>query len=273
MKINLDNIELGSQLKQEVERLLTIPKNGRSDLEQMWYLMDKVWEDFDCDNKNLEWVKIDKFYSHPVWLLNGLFIEQHALSIQHREAISEWVFNHGFCSVVDYGGGFGTIAKLIATKNSSCEVHIYEPHPSKFAVQCLKKFSNISIVQDLDVYDCLISTDVLEHVHDPLVTFSEMIRSVKLGGSLIIANNFSPVIQCHLPQTFHLKYTFSFFAHKMGLKKVGRLEGSHATIYEKQKESDFNWSILRKYELISKYCYPAIENTKMIICPVKRLFR
>jgi len=37
--------------------------------------MDLVWDDYGCDNKNLNWENIGKFYSHPVWLLNGLFIE------------------------------------------------------------------------------------------------------------------------------------------------------------------------------------------------------
>ena len=119
----------------------------------------------------------------------------------------------------------------------------------------------------------MISTDVLEHVPDPIVTFSEMISAVKIGGSLIIANNFTPVIQCHLPQTFHLKYTFSLFAQKMGLKTVGRLEGSHATIFKKEKDVVVNWSMLRKYEAISKLCYPIIEIAKPIIRPIKRIFR
>ena len=81
----------------------------------------------------LENINLD-FYSHPVWLLNGLFIEQHSLSLQHRVAISDWVVEQGFDTVIDYGGGFGTIAKLIATKRPSCKIHIYEPHPSEFTI-------------------------------------------------------------------------------------------------------------------------------------------
>jgi len=34
--------------------------------------MDLIWDDYECDNKKLDWEKIGKFYSHPVWLLNGL---------------------------------------------------------------------------------------------------------------------------------------------------------------------------------------------------------
>ena len=100
-----------------------------------------------------------------------------------------------------------------------------------------------------------------------------MIRAVKIGGTLVIANNFTSVIQFHLPHNFHLKYTFTFFAQKMGLEKLGRLEGTHATIYKKQQQSDFIWSNLRKYERISKSFYPVIETVKPIIRPIKRILR
>lgn len=273
MQVCLENLNFDSYSKQEIERLLSIPQNRRSDLEQMWYLMDKVWDEFGCDNKNLDWEKIGKFYSHPVWLLNGLFIEQHALSMQHREAISDWVVKQRCDSVVDYGGGFGTIARLIATKNPSCRIHIYEPHPCNFVVQRFKHFDNIYIGQDLEVYDCLISTDVLEHVPDPIATFAEMVRAVKKDGFFIIANNFTPVIQCHLPHTFHFKYSFSIFAKKMGLKKIGPMNGSHATIFMKEKDVVFNWPMLRKYEALSKCCYPVIETVKPIMRSIKRIFR
>lgn len=219
MQIHLEKLELDPFSEEEISRLLSVPQNDRTDLEQMWFLMDKVWEDYGCDNRRLDWNQIGKFYSHPVWLLNGLFIEQHDLSMQQRDAISDWIVNREIKSVVDYGGGFGTIAKLIAEKDPLCKIDIYEPHPSEFAINRLKKFENINIVDKLNKYDCLISTDVLEHVHQPLSTLSEMIKSVNVQGYLINANNFTPVIQCHLPHTFHLKYTFDFFAKRLGLKK------------------------------------------------------
>jgi len=69
----------------------------------------------------------------------------------------------------------------------------------------------------------LIAIDVLEHVPDPLINFAEMIKSVKLSGYLVIANNFRPVIKCHLPQVFHFRYTFNQFAIMMGLEVIGAL--------------------------------------------------
>lgn len=272
MTINLTDKNLTQTEKKEIEKLLQREKKGLDDLEQMWYLMDLVWDDFQCDNKNLDWENIGRFYSHPVWLLNGLFIEQHDVSMEHRHAISDWIAERSFQEVVDFGGGFGTLARLIASKNPNTTMDIYEPHPSQFGLKRAAEFPNIHVIATLGrEYDCLVSTDVLEHVPDPLKDFFEMIKSVKTNGYLVVANCFLPVIKCHLPQTFHLKYTFNRFAKMMGLEVVGLLEGSHATIYKKVAVVEPNWNKIRFYEKLSKIAFPVIETLKPLLRPIKRM--
>jgi hypothetical protein len=60
------------------------------DLKGMWALMDAAWEECHCDHEVID-KRISRFYSHPVWLLNGLFIEQHAESLSHRRDFTEYV--------------------------------------------------------------------------------------------------------------------------------------------------------------------------------------
>ncbi len=125
MNINCSDFNLNQAVKNEISRLLGLIDHHKDDLENIWQLMDMVWDEYDCNNKTLNWDNIDKFYSHPVWLLNGLFIEQHALSMQHRNAISDWIANNSSINkILDYGGGFGTLARLIADKNPSLLVDI-----------------------------------------------------------------------------------------------------------------------------------------------------
>jgi len=272
MNINLTDKNLTKIEEDEIAKLLKRKKQGLNDLEQMWYLMDLIWDDYECDNENLDWLKIGKFYSHPVWLLNGLFIEQHDISMGHRHAISDWIVQNNFKNVVDYGGGFGTLARLVAQKDNNIKMNIYEPHPSEFGLKRATEFNNINIIGKLELdYDCLMSTDVLEHVSDPLTDFTNMIKSVKNGGYLIIANAFYPMIKCHLPQDFHFRYSFNFFAKMMGLEVVGLLKGSHATIFKKIEEKEINWSKIRFYEKLSKIAFPIIEVLKPILRPIKRM--
>jgi 2-polyprenyl-6-hydroxyphenyl methylase/3-demethylubiquinone-9 3-methyltransferase len=275
MDIKLDDKNLTPVEREEIEELLLRENREiKTDLEQMWYLMDLIWDDYECDSRSLNWDKIGAFYSHSVWLLNGLFIEQDEESMGHRDAISDWVVSQGFKRVVDYGGGFGTLARMVAQKDEQIEMNIYEPHPSEFGLKRAKEFSNIEIIGELSSdYDCLLSTDVLEHVPDPLDDFSKMIQSVKVGGFLVIANCFFPVIKSHLPQVFHFRYSFNHFAKIMGLDVVGILEGSHATIYKKIDKRDLDWKKIRRYEKLSKMTFPIIEQLLPILRPIKKVLK
>ncbi len=275
MEIDLSNKNLTWEERDRIEHLLT--RESRTldtDLEQIWYLMDLVCDDLKCNNKNLDQENIEQYYSHPVWLLNGLFIEQDKVSMGHRHAIADWVARNGSLKVIDYGGGFGTLARLIAEKCTGMQVDIFEPHPSRFGLKRTGEFQNITIVDKLDSdYDCLISTDVLEHVPDPLSDFSGMIESVKVGGHLVVANAFFPVIKCHLPRDFHFRYSFNIFARIMGLEKAGALQGSHATIYRKTDSRKHNWKKIRFYERLSRLLFPFLETAMPVARPVKRLSR
>ncbi len=275
MEINYLDLDIDQAVKDEISRLLESLDNNKNDLENVWQLMDMVWDECRCNNKKLNWDNIDKFYFHPVWLLNGLFIEQHALSMRHRHAISDWISgNHSIKKVLDYGGGFGTLARLIADKKPSLSVDIYEPHPSDYLKQKISDYPKIQFFSNIKYkYDLLVSTDVLEHVPDPLKTFEEMILSVRNNGYLIIANNFFPVIKCHLPQTFHLRYTFNVFAKFMGLAIVGPLEGSHATIFTKISDKHVNWPVVRLLEKISKGIFSMLECLEPILRPVYKLVK
>jgi len=237
--------------------------------------MDKVWDELGCDNKNLDWNQIDKFYRHPVWKLNGLFIEQHDLSMQHRHAISNWICTNrikfGINKVVDYGGGFGTLAKLIAQKDSGMKIDILEPYLNAYATTSIAAYPGIHFIDSLKKkYDCLVCTDVLEHVLDPLSTFAEMIDCVRLKGHIIVANNFYPVIKCHLPDNFHLRYTFRIFARLMGLRYLGRCHGSHAGIYHKVTGPASNRERLKQAERISMYLFPYLKTIHSVYKQIKK---
>lgn len=147
---------------------------------------------------------------------------------------------------------------MIAQKDPAIQIHIFEPHPTELGQERTTNFRNIDFIDRLDNdYDCLVCTDVLEHIIDPIHTLYEMIMCVKPGGYLLIANNFYPVIKCHLPSTFHLRYSFNFFARKLGIMRIGKCEGSHAVVYKKiNKVLTVNWKLLNIYEKISKIAFP-----------------
>jgi SAM-dependent methyltransferase len=258
------NAELSIYEEAVLIDLLDSARHDPPTQEDIWFLMDKVWDKMGCNNKDLDPEKLSQFYSHPVWLLNGLFIETDALSMQHRNSICAWLVREersfSFRKLLDYGGGFATLGRLLAAKSPGMYIDILEPHPTEFAKQKVSGFQNLNFVdKPLPEYDALVSIDVLEHVPDPLKTFSEMVKLVRVGGVLIIANCFYPYIKCHLPDAFHLRYTFSFFAKCFGLVKLGPCRGSHAIIYVKRKELQPHWDSLRSYEKISKALFSCLN--------------
>ena len=237
MNINLENENLSNMEKCAIAHLLNKQnKNINDDLEQMWYLMDMVWDDMGLNNKKLDWQKIGEYYSHPVWILNGLFIQNHELSMYIRKSIARYIESNNFKYVLDYGGGFGTLAREIAKKSKNIAIDIYEPFPSEYGKKCVKEFKNISFIDRLqsNKYDCIISTDVLEHVDDVLITLKEMLDSLKIGGKALIGNCFYPVIKCHLPKNFHYRYSFKYIAKSMNANYINRVSGAeYVEVYEK----------------------------------------
>ena len=238
-------------------------------LEQLWSLMDQAWDRYGCDNQHPDPDRLANFYSDSVWLLNGMFIEQHDVSIGQRLAITEAVAALAPQRVLDFGGGFGTLARLLATALPHAVVAICEPYPPRHGIESCKPFANIRFIPELTCQsvDVLVSTDVLEHVPDPLSLLVAMVDAVRPGGHLLIANCFFPVITCHLPCTFHLRYSFDVFCQALGLEVLGPCEGSHATIYRRTQMLQPDWSHLRAMERSSQRLFPWREWKSRHITP------
>lgn len=256
----------------EVLKLLAMIKNNPLQVADMWFLMDYVWDQIGCDNKNINMEKLDEFYNHPVWYLNGIFIENSS-SLKTRQTINQYIVKQNFKSIVDYGGGWGTLARIIASNLPLNHIVLYEKFPNKYLASLNKKYNNLIVKTELDgLFDCLVSMDVLEHVTEPLKILAEMIDSIKLNGKLILANNFTPVIKCHLPNTFHLRFTFDFFAYLMGIKRLYRINDSHAIVYEKKMKKKYNWRLLNSLELICQKYYPLLVRISPIAIKMKGIF-
>jgi hypothetical protein len=227
--------------------------NGYPNLEQLWKLMDEVWIEFGCD-KDLSEANLSAFYSHPIWLLNGLFIEQDQASLSNRRCFVNYVVSQSPARVADIGGGFGTLARMIGEACPNAQIEIIEPHPHPEAIRRVEEIANVTYCPQLSGdYDLLIATDVFEHVPDPIALVQATAKHLKLNGNYLIANCFYPVILCHLPETFHFRYSWNQVLEALGLepgKPVAygfefnkRTEGfiDRARSLEKQSQRMFGW--------------------------------
>lgn len=256
----------------EYDYLASLP-NQLPTVEWVWQEMNRVWQSQKLDNNRpLSKQSIGNYYGHPVWLMNGIFTALDPVSVLHRTAIATYLKNTGLKSIADYGGGFGELAFAITKTIPDAEMSIVEPYPSKVGLERLLDAPRIRTVPNLDEdgYDALIAQDVLEHVEDPLGLAFEMANTTRKGGRVIFANCFYPVIQCHLPMTFHLRYTFIWVMKALGLRYLGRVEGAaHALVFERTGELNLPKS--RRVESISRLLGPVINLTRDVLSSIKRM--
>ena len=225
----------------------------------IWAAMDAEWETTGAGFEPNSEEAIVRFYNSPVWLLNGFFTEIDKESQDHRTAITDFITSQNPSLVADYGGGFGALSRKIATASPQIDVAIIEPFPSRLASRLGEKFPNLSHAPALPAgADIVVAQDVLEHVTDPLKLFGELLASVRVGGLVITANCFQPVIRCHYPDALHLHFTFSRIATACGCRFEGTIKGApHAQIFRRTgRRAD--WPRVRILERLSKTAYPGL---------------
>ncbi len=217
-----------------VEAFLTLFGTDSPSLDQIWAALDFVWDSIGLDQRRPDAASMDLFYAHPVWLLNGLFIEQHEESLLYRSAFTDWVASRRPGRVADFGGGFGTLGRMIARRLPEAAVEIVEPYPRKEGLRASVDVPNLSFQPALSgTYDVLIATDVFEHVVDAVGLLFAIEQHMRHGGALLAANHFRPSIKCHLPMTFHLEHSWDVFTALAGFRRTGTV--AYGSVYEKQR--------------------------------------
>lgn len=225
---------------------------GYPTLEQLWALMDETWRELGCDSEVMD-ARIGAYYSHPVWLLNGLFIEQHAQSLDNRLCFTDWVASQEPQRVADYGGGFGGLARMIGEACPQTQVEVIEPHPHPLAIARAESTANVRYQPELtEHYDILIATDVFEHVPDPLALAAETATALRPGGRYLIANCFQPVILCHLPQTFHFRHAWDQVLAALGLGPAERVVYGRSFV----RRGALNLEVARQVERRARRLWP-----------------
>lgn len=215
---------------QQIAYLRALP-DPIPDVSWVWHEMNRVWREIGLDNTRPlrdQSDKVAEFYSHPIWLVNGLFTAADPQSSGHRVAIAQYLTSLHAKTIADYGGGFGELALTIARHNLASHITVVEPYPTKVGLRRLAGVDNVSLQADLSQgpYEVVLAQDVLEHVDDPIGLAHQLAQSVRMDGYLILANCFHPMIDCHLPPTFHLRYTFDHVMRIMGLHYNGKVPGA-----------------------------------------------
>ncbi len=248
---------------------------SKLDREALLSEMDRIWDDLALNNKQKlaqQVSAVSLFYSHPVWVLNGLYSALECASRGHRKAIAKYVAELNVKQVADYGGGSGVTARFISEAASTVNIEIIEPYPFDYFKKKMVPVERVRFVPVLgESYDLIISQDVLEHVDEPVQLAEKLVKSTKLGGYLIFANCFWPDIKCHLPRTFYLRYLFKFVAPALGLQYVGVVRSAeHAMVFQKRRAINRVSLLIRNF--IAKIAGPLLNALLFYRVKVKKYF-
>jgi 2-polyprenyl-6-hydroxyphenyl methylase/3-demethylubiquinone-9 3-methyltransferase len=232
-RINLQDYPLEPTAKDKINQLLGT--NCQLTLSQLWQLIDQAWMNYGCNNKIYDHTKYCLFYSDVIWTLNGIYAEQDSLSQRIRYDIVNQVVLSRATMILDWGGGIGTLARMLVQRDQGIKVDILEPYPSDLGLSLCDAFHQVSFIRfSLPIkYEFVLCIDVLEHLHEPLEAINEIYNSLRSGGYVLFANCFEPVIQCHLPKTFYLRYGFRWICLAKGLRLVRKNPGSYSETYIK----------------------------------------
>jgi SAM-dependent methyltransferase len=240
-------------------------------LTDLWRHMDLAWDELGLDPTDPDPAALAAFYRHPVWAVNGVFTETDPVSIGHRLAIVRRLAWENPVRVLDYGGGFGTLARMYAAGVPRAAVDVFEPYPALMALERAAAYPNLHYIDRLNKsYAAVVALDVLEHLLDPLAALVELRDALAPGGLLILANNFYPVIRCHLPGTFYLRYSFDWFARALGLRRIDCIPGSPAVAYRLIRCAPAYWGQLRRMERSARRVYPLLRQLHRVYRFVRR---
>lgn len=267
--MNLDSYALDATQRQQIEAMLSRCKTSPPTLVELWGLMDEAWQTIIGDSDVTEQA-LARYYAHPVWLLNGIFSETDAESVRCREDMVRELATRLSVTptILDFGGGFGTLARAVSSALPGARVDILEPFPPAAALDLSTRHPGVRYISSPELhYDAVVCTDVLEHMLDPIRALHDICEYTKPGGTVMFANGFRPYIKCHLASNMHLFYTFRLFAWLHGLSYKRRSSICHAEYYEKTADTKPAAATLSALTFFSKSLRPLSHLAVRILKP------
>jgi ubiquinone/menaquinone biosynthesis C-methylase UbiE len=228
-----------SQFWEDVENYIIRYLHSPPTIEELWRVLDRVWEDMKVNGGNQR--SLINYYSHPIWLYNGLMMEVDQVCVKKRYEIVSLAKKFDPQSILDMGGGTGALLK-IAHEELPTVLRLDLVDISAKLKSCicegLRPFGRIRVLDySAPPYDIVFSTEVMEHLPNPFEALSTINHSLKRGGVLIGTWSFYPMMKAHLPGNFCLERFFHRFVPLFGFRFLEKVKtGSFIFIFEKMKD-------------------------------------
>jgi 2-polyprenyl-3-methyl-5-hydroxy-6-metoxy-1,4-benzoquinol methylase len=234
----LDQLK-SSQYWEDVRNYIIRYLHSPPTIEELWGILDRVWEDMKVHGGNHR--SLIDYYSHPIWLYNGLMMEVDEVCVRKRYEIVSLAKKFHPQSILDMGGGTGALLKMAHQELPTAQRLDLVDISTKLkghVSEILRPFGRIRVLdRSAPPYDIVFSTEVMEHLPNPFEALSTISHSLKRGGVLIGTWSFYPMIKAHLPANLCLARFFHRFIPLFGFRFLEMVKnGSIIFIFEKIKD-------------------------------------
>ncbi len=236
----MDRVRSDARFGRAIQYLSPIEQEEGISLTRLWSILDAAWNELDVKPEKQE--ALAEYYRHPAWLLNSAFSESDSETISDRAATARLIAHARPATVLDFGGGIGTCARVcVETLPGIIRADVLDaPEYADSAKNHLAHLPAVRIVERPDPpYDAALCCEVLEHVADPIACIRSLNASLRPGGVLGASWSFAPGLKCHLPQHFHLRHGMLWVVRTMGFGFYGmERRASPSFSFIKQRECD-----------------------------------
>lgn len=201
-------------------------RNDPPDIRTLWRILDRVWDDLGTDAGDS--ASLENYYSHPIWLFNGLVLEHDPACRAEKCATVELARPASPSRILDFGGGIGSLLKIAHERIADAEtLDLLEAAPWHEAIaNGLADYPKIRIVREANgPYDVVFCTEVMEHLPDPFAALVEINRLLPIDGLLIATWSFFPMMKAHLAANFHLEFLLHRIILLLGFDLARRAGG------------------------------------------------
>ena len=253
----VSRLSIDNRWQQTTKYLTASEQINRPELQRIWSILDEGWQEVEerIKNKTTKYELLEllhEYYQHPVWLINAAFSESDEATISDRLAAVRLISHVQPRKILDFGGGIGTVSRLCSiTIPQAEEIDLVDITEFRQVIkQYLADFKNIQVLEQPNPpYDAVISTEVLEHLTDPVDAIIQINQLLRIGGAFSASWSFAPGIECHLPQNFHLRRLMFWIIRSLGFGFYG-FERRGSTVYGFVKTSDATPQMIKKARLL-----------------------
>ncbi|MCB0197701.1 MAG: class I SAM-dependent methyltransferase [Anaerolineae bacterium] len=265
----LERLSIDSNWQQAVSYLSSVEQSQGITLQRLWQLLDQAWDELRLKNTYPVGSEafLHHYYQHPIWLINATFCESYEATINDRLAAVRLVTHVNPRKILDFGGGIGTVSRLCSHFIPQAEViDLVDITEFRHTIKhYLADYHNIRVLAASEgPYDAIISTEVLEHLTNPVETIIKINRLLRTGGAFSGSWSFMPVIKSHLPQNFHLHRTMPWIIRCLGFGFYG-FERRGSMVFGFVKHSNVSPIMIKKARLLEKVARLPIPIEKILL--------